>query len=314
MNEPGKTVGIVDGAHDANGVTFTIDWLAQGADIRFRIASDVDGVALMFGPAQAVADWPAWLRAMAAFGPDGGEVTIRLDPLRGNAPDFGVWNARDIRGSRARGAFASLTHALADALRRQCPDPSAHEAQAIETCAGQALAQVDGPGILPTQALLPGLFLPSPLPILIDDVNPDPVRRHVRLTYRLPRLHGYWTDGCSLRLFHGEREFGVEFRALPDDHLPVSLQPACIRDDLGPLLRLTVDRRSRNIEFVGDGGAETALRLVRAIVRQVSRDFALKDSLSRIEGLEAEPWRYWLAALPDLLAPNSEKPLGMHEA
>lgn len=312
MSADRAAIEIVDRTEDAAGTAFTMDWLRDDANaIRFVLASGPDGVELRFGPTAAVAGWPAWLRGVAAFGEDGAIATIWLDPLREGEPGAGITNAISLGGGRSGSALASFSNQVADALKTRCADPSPDESQAIETCAGLPLALAGLKGIAPAQAPLPRLFLPSQLPILIDDINRDPARQHVRLTYRLPRLDGRWTDGCSLRLFQSEQAFGIEFRALSGDHLPKPLLPACIYDDLGPLMRFSVDRAGRGTEIAGqtDGEGQEALRLIRAIARQVSNDLAPGNGPMPLPGFEAPYWSHWLAALPDLLATRPTEPL-----
>jgi hypothetical protein len=312
VNPDRAAIEIVDRTDGAAGVAFTMDWLRDEANtIRFVLASGPNGVELRFGPTAAVAGWPAWLRGVAAFGEDGAAATIWLDPLREGEPGAGITNAVSLKGGRSGSALASFSSQVADALKMRCADPSPDESQAIETCAGLSLAFADLKGIAPALAPLPNLFCPSQLPILIDDINGDPARQHVRLTYRLPRLDGRWTDGCSLRLFQSERMFGIEFRALSGDHLPRPLLPACVYDDLGPLMRFSIDRAGRGTEMVGkpDNEGRAALRLVRAIARQVSNDLAPGNVTTPIPGFEAPYWKHWLAALPDLLATRPAEPL-----
>lgn len=295
-------VEIVGIAETDAGSTATMDWRPNDrATIRMLLVSDADGVSLRFGPTIDVAGWPAWLRGGAAFWPAGAQTVIWLDPSHEADPAAGAVRALDLRGRRTTTALADLAGAMAQALSDRCVQPSPLECQAIEVCAGLAFATAARDGIAPSPASQPGLFLPSTLPVVVDDINGGPLQQHVRLTYRLPRVDGYWTSGCSLRLFRGAGTFGIEFRALQGDHLPAMLRPACVLDDLGPVLRFTINRVDGTAEVVGDMGAAASLRLARAVARQVSGDLVRPDAPVPIGGFEAPCWRHWLAALPDLM-------------
>lgn len=304
---------IIDRVDDETGTIFTMRWRFGSADpISFILTSGAGGVVLKFGPTIAVSSWPAWLRGMTMFGAEGGRAAIRLDPSLVADPQIGRANALDLRDRQARASLIAFSAGAGDALKVRYAEPSPNEGQAIAVCAGLARAFNGSEGIVPVPALLPALFLPSALPILVDDINDGPARQHVRLTYRLPRLSERWVDACSLRLFQSKRTFGVEFRALPDDGLPSLLRPACIHDDLGPLLRFSIDRGSGETVFLGNAKDAAALRLIRAIVRQVSRDLTPPEAPTRIPGFSASHWRHWFAALPDLLATRAANPLGAY--
>jgi hypothetical protein len=286
----------------------------DGKAIGGMLTSGCAGVALTFGPTVAVAHWPAWLLSIAHFGEDGGVVQILLDPHPQDECGGPRFLALDMRGARAREAFAGFLHALEDGITTQGREPSDEELQAIGTCRGTALAlttRTDGP--LPSSAGWPEIFQPASLPIVIDDHDAGPSRQHVRLTYRLPRVAGWLTAGCSLRLFLNERSFGIEFRALPGDHLPMAIRPACIEDGLGPVLRFTIDRGGAGTVFEGQAEAIQALKIVQAVARQVYRDMTAEAETAALTGFQGAGWRHWLAALPDLLALAAPMPLDTAE-
>jgi hypothetical protein len=294
---------------DALAVAFS--WRPDDRDeIHGTLTSGRAGVALRFGPTVAVAHWPAWLRAITLFGEDGGEATIWLDPHRPDERDASSAWPLDIRGARAREALAAFLHGLAVVIDEPDKDPSQERRQASATCLGMALALTsEAHGVVPAAPEWPDLFWPASLPVFIDDHHSGPSRQHVRLTYPLPRVAGWLASGCSLRLFRSERSFGIEFRALDRDHLPEAIRAACIEDDLGPLLRFTIDRAGRGTVFEGERQAREALRIVRAIARQVSRDMSGQAQLAALTGFQGETWRHWLSALPDLLASPAPMPL-----
>jgi hypothetical protein len=270
------------------------------------LTSGREGVALSFGPTVTVAHWPAWLLAITHFGETGGEAGIWLDPHRQAERTAESFWALDMRGATARATFATFLTGLADAIANQAGDVAEERLQAAGACHGMALALTSvAQGTLQAPAEWPELFWPSALPLILDDHDPGPSRRHVRLTYQLPRVAGWLTAGCSLRLFQSKQSFGIEFRALIGDLLPAAILPACIEDGFGPLLRVTIDRGGAHAIFEGEAQADEALRIMRAVVRQVSRDIAMDPALPALTGFRGGAWGHWLAALPDLLASPS---------
>ncbi|WP_036502188.1 hypothetical protein [Novosphingobium sp. AP12] len=297
-----------------DALAFDFSWQPENdLAIGGTLTSGHAGVALGFGPTVAVAHWPAWLRAITHFGEAGGEAGIWLDPHRQAERGTESFWALDMRGARTREPIAAFLVGLADAIDAADMNPSEEQRQAVQTCRGMALALAcEAQGGVPAPADWPELFWPASLPLLVDDHNAGTLRRHVRLTYRMPRVGGWLTAGCSLRLFQSERSFGIEFRALDGDLLPAAIVPACIEDDLGPLLRFTIDRGGAGTTFEGEAQADQALRIVRAVARQVSRDMTGNPAMSALTGFQGGPWRHWLAAMPDLLA--SPSPMSLETA
>jgi hypothetical protein len=274
------------------------------------LASSVAGVSLTFGPTMAVAHWPAWLRAITHFDEVGGQAQLWLDPHRLAERDAASFWALDMRGIRSRRTFAAFLHDLAEAISRLAADPADIQRQAAETCRGIARAltyEAQGPVPLPTSQ--PELFWPASLPLLVDEHDVGALRQHVRLTYLLPRVGGLLAEGCSLRLFRSEHAFGAEFRELPGDCLPAAIRPACLEDSLGSLLRFEIGRGGEGAFLKGKADAGPALRIVHAVVRQVSRDLTVDPALRSLAGFGGEVWKHWLAAMPDLLASASPMPL-----
>ena len=240
---------------------------------------------------------------MTFFTEAGGVATLWLDP--DHAVGLGLENriALDIPGAQSRRAVAAFLHGLASGLRIYFPDPSIKHRQAIETCTGVALALVNRrDGIRPAQLVDNVWFRPSTAPIVIDDVSGDQTRQHVRLTYLLPRIAGWWMQACSLRVFRTEQSFGVEFRLFTGDHPPYVIRPARVDDNFGPILRFTVDRSGRGTVLEGTVETPQANRIVWAIVRQVSQDMVLAPHLRQKSGFNGPAWQHWFSALPDLLA------------
>ncbi len=303
-------VEVHGGAH-----VFAFSWQAESkAAIFGTLTSGREGVALGFGPTVAVAHWPAWLLALTHFSEAGGGARIWLDPHRQAERSADSFWALDMRGANARATFAGFLTSLADAIADHVGDVSEEQLQASGTCHGMALALTStAQGATQAPAEWPELFWPASLPLLIDDHDRGPSRRHVRLTYQLPRIAGWLMAGCSLRLFQSEQTFGIEFRALTGDLLPAAIRPACIEDDLGPLLRFTIDRSGTDTFFEGNAQAQEALRIIRAVARQVSRDMAVDPTLPALAGFEGRAWRHWLAALPDLLASPSSMSLDVKQ-
>ena len=300
-------VAITDIEIRGNGHAFSFSWQSENdAAIFGTLTSGREGVALSFGPTVAVAHWPAWLLAITHFSESGGKAGIWLDPHRQAEHSAENFGALGMRGPKARATFATFLNDLADAIANCVDDVAEERLQAAGACHGMALALTTvAQGTLQAPAERPELFWPSALPLIIDDHNAGPSRRHVRLTYQLPRVAGWLTAGCSLRLFQSQQTFGIEFRALFGDFLPAAILPACIEDGLGPLLRCTFDRSGAYALFEGEAKAGKALRVMRAVGRQVSRDIAMDPALHALTGFQGEAWRHWFAALPDLLASPS---------
>jgi len=310
-----SVVAVTSVEYSDNVQVFGFSWCPEAAAaIAGTLTSGREGVALGFGPTIAVVHWPAWLLAITHFGEEGGEARIWLDPHRPAERGAESFWALDMRGANARATFASFLSGLGDAIAALDKGPSQERLQAAGACHGMALALTlthEVQGTIQAAADSPELFWPAPLPLLIDDHNYDPgsFRRHVRLTYQLPRVAGWLTAGCSLRLFQSDRVFGIDFRALARDFLPAAILPACSEDEFGPLLRVTIERNGGHTFFEGEGRAGEALRIVRAVVRQVSRDMATDPALPSLTGFQGGAWSHWLAALPDLLASSSSMSL-----
>jgi hypothetical protein len=295
------------------GDVLAFSWQVEGPDaIDGMIESKRGDVTLSFGPTTAVAHWPAWQRAIAHFGENGGEARICLDPHFKSERDMESFWALDMRGAQARAAFASFLHDLADAIYSEFSCPSDEQRQAAATCRGMALAMtVDGQWITPEPALWTEHFWPSAIGILVDDRNDDPTCQHVRLTYLLPRMDGWLHAGCSMRLFKTNHDFGIEFRALEQDHLPDAFRPACKEDGLGPLLRYTINRKDGSVTFNGEREAVEALRFAHAVIRQLAHDLTVDKSTLHQLGFDGGAWQHWIAALPDLVASYTPLSLDM---
>lgn len=290
---------------------FDFNWCPAAHEaINGSLSSGVDGVQLSFGPTTAVLHWPAWLRSVTEFGLAGGTARLILNPPFGIPQEEGHAFAIHMQGAHGRRALASFLKTLADEITVRITVASAFQRQAFEVCYGLASALCsERVGMPATQAVLPALFRPSCLPIAVDDMTMGPDRQHVRLTYQLPQIAGFFSQACSLRLFRNDILFGIEFRSLAGDHLPAIVRKACVEDDLGSLFRFTVSRLDGGAFLHGKPAEMASLQIIRAIARQVTADVTATSGDGPQTGFESGVWTHWLAAFPDLLATPALMPV-----
>ena len=260
-------------------------------------------VALIFGPSSLYERWPPFVYRYASFDQRGAALKLRLDP--GLQPfQAGRMRALDLGGWSERGELLAMAGPLQKLLSHGGRDPRIAQAVAILQALPAAFDSPRRGERAMTPAARPELFAPSTLGCKVDDVHESEHRRHVRLSYPIPRLRGFWTHTCTWRVFQTARTFGLEFRAAADDHPPPELLKGGQADEEEDVLRvgLNLDLPVRLLS-TPKALSPASKQLLGALTRQTALDLPARATA----GGEAWPfgagrWRHWLRLMPDMLA------------